>query len=355
MTIGRGFWILTLCLGAAAHADDPTAALFAGTQPIAITLEGPFGDLAADHAAEPTYRPAALIWKDAAGAEVRIPLEVKPRGHSRRSDQACDFPPLRLNFPKGGPTGTPFSALKKVKLVTHCGPLGTERAQFTNRIQLEMLLYRVFNRISPSSFHVRPLDVTYVDTNHANKRGLHPGFLIEPEDVLATRLGTKVADVVSIAPADLEPVQANLVEIFEFMIGNTDFSMLQGPKGSHCCHNIVLLAPASGLLLAVPYDFDSTGVVNPPYAAPVPALKIRSVRQRLYRGRCRPPESVEATLKVFRDARADITALFRDDARLDKDTKDKTIEYIDAFYTIIDDPAALADKVTSRCLASTGT
>ncbi len=353
MTMGRGFSVLMVCLGAAAHAADPAGSLFTGTEPIAITFEGPFAQLARDDDAEPKYRSATLIWKDAAGADVRIPLEVRPRGKSRREDLACEFPPLRLNFSKGGAAGTPFSELNKVKLVTHCGPLGTERAQFTNRIELELLLYRAFNRISPSSFRARGLEITYIDTDKSNKRSVHTGFLIEPEDMLAQRLGTKAAEVVAIKVADLEPVQANLVEIFEFMIGNTDFSMLQGPAGAHCCHNIVLLAPPSGLLVAVPYDFDATGVVNPPYAAPVPALKIRSVRERLYRGRCRPPESVEATLAVFRDARADITALFRDDARLDQDSKDKTIEYIDAFYKIIDDPAALTDKVTSRCLPGT--
>ncbi len=102
----------------------------------------------------------------------------------------------------------------------------------------------------------------------------------------------------------------------------------------------------------MPYDFDATGVVNPPYAAPVAALKIRSVRQRLYRGRCRPQTSIDATLAVFREARADIVALFANDQRLDTKTKDETIEYLDAFYTIIDDPEAVDDKITSKCVGA---
>jgi hypothetical protein len=353
MTNGRGFWVLLLGLGGtAAHADDATTALFAGTEPIPITLEAPFAQLQRDDDAEPAYRPATLTWKDATGTDVRIPLEVRPRGKSRREETACEFPPLRLNFPKDGPAGTPFSTLNKVKLVTHCGPLDSDRPQFAQRVELEMLLYRAFNRLSATSFRVRPLDITYVDTGRDNKRFAQPGFLIEPENVLAKRYDAKAADVVSITPADLEPVQANLIEIFEFMIGNTDFSMLQGPEGDHCCHNIVLLAPPNGALLAVPYDFDATGVVNPPYAAPVPTLKIRNVRQRLYRGRCRPQASIDATLSVFREARADIVALFQNDARLDPKAKDETIEYLDAFYTLIDDPKAVNDKITSKCLGA---
>ena len=344
-----GLGMLTLVLAGAAHADNSTTALFAGTEPIAITLEGPFGQLARDDAADPAYRSATLIWKDATGGDVRVALETRPRGKSRRDDLACEFPPLRLNFAKDAASGTPFAGLNKVKLVTHCGPLGTERPQFAGRVELELLLYRAFNRLSPSSFRVRPLVITYVDTDHHAKQSVHPGFLIEPEDVLAKRLGAKTADVVAIEHKDLEPVQANLVEVFQFMIGNTDFSMIQGPQGDRCCHNVVLLAPPGGLMIAVPYDFDATGVVNPPYALPVAALKIRSVRQRLYRGRCRPEASVEATLQVFRDARADILALFTGDARLDNETQQKAVEYLEAFYSIIDDPKALQENVITHC------
>ena len=79
---------------------------------------------------------------------------------------------------------------------------------------------------------MRPLEITYVDTESRQQAPTHAAFLIEPENVLAKRRGAKAAEVVSIQPADLEPVQANLIEIFEFMIGNTDFSMLQGPKAT---------------------------------------------------------------------------------------------------------------------------
>ena len=62
------------------------------------------------------------------------------------------------------------------------------------------------------------------------------------------------------------------------------------------------------------------------------------MRQRLYRGHCRPQTSIDVRLNGFREARADIVALFQDDQRLDA-TKDETIEYLDAFYAIIDQPA----------------
>ena len=208
----------------------------------------------------------------------------------------------------------------------------------------------MFNRISPASFRIRPLDITYIETDNDNHKTTHPGFLIEPEEMLAARLGAKPTNVTAITPEQLEPVQANLVEVFQYLAGNTDFSMVRGPAGEHCCHNIVLLAPPSGPLLPVPYDFDATGVVDPPYAAPALSLHIRDVRQRLYRGYCRPAPALAATLATFRAARADIYALFRGDARLHPGAIDSATTYLDGFYAVIDQPAALQAKVVARCL-----
>ena len=71
------------------------------------------------------------------------------------------------------------------------------------------------------------------------------------------------------------------------MIGNTDFSTLTGPGGANCCHNNRLFkGEQDRFLTSIPYDFDSTGLVNAPYAYPNPTIKLFSVRARLYRGFC---------------------------------------------------------------------
>src|SRR5262249_36610029 len=178
-------------------------------------------------------------------------------------------------------------------------------------------MYRVFARISPTSLRVREAAITYVDSDHGNKRNTHVGFLIEPESMLAARLGLQQADVESIDRGRLEPVQTSRVEMFEFLAGNTDFSMTFGPPHGKCCHNIVPLIASDGQVLPVPYDFDATGVVGAPYARPDARLGIGSIHKRLWRGYCRSATYLETSAGVFRDARADIYALFRDDPRLD--------------------------------------
>ena len=67
--------------------------------------------------------------------------------------------------------------------------------------------------------------------------------------------------------------------IFEYMIGNTDWSMVYQ-------HNVEMLYLNSAAF-AIPYDFDHSGIVNAYYAKPNPMLNIRSVRDRIYRGMCR--------------------------------------------------------------------
>ncbi len=329
--------------------DAPT--LFDADTSIAISLEGPMTEIARDHSADPAYRDVTLILEDGAANAVRIPLKMRPRGKSRRSASACRFPPLRLNFPKHGPQqATAFSNLDKIKLVTHCARLGSSNAAYAARVRLELQLYRVFSRLSPTSLRVRAVDVTYVDTSRANTRNTHVGFLIEPIEVLADRVGMTVARVDSIEREDLDAGQANLVEMFEYLVGNTDFSMIRGPIGEHCCHNVELLRAANGAMFPVPYDFDATGVVGAPYAKPVASLGIRTVRQRLYRGYCREDSVVNNTLAVFRDAQSDVYALFRDDARLERRTADKTLAYFDEFYATINHSEALQSKLLSHCI-----
>ena len=55
------------------------------------------------------------------------------------------------------------------------------------------------------------------------------------------------------------------------------------------------MARADGVLVPIPYDFDATGIVNPPYALPAAGLSIRNVRVRLYRGQCRDAADLTAS------------------------------------------------------------
>ena len=96
----------------------------------------------------------------------------------------------------------------------------------------------------------------------------------------------KEAGVGSAKYDQLNKAQSALAALFQYMIGNTDFSMVASVEGEDCCHNGILLTGDSPGYYYVPYDFDFAGIVDAPYAEPNPRFKLRGVTSRLYRGHC---------------------------------------------------------------------
>ena len=56
----------------------------------------------------------------------------------------------------------------------------------------------------------------------------------------------------------------------------------------------------------VPYDFDSSGLVDTHYAAAPSQLGVRNIRQRLYRGFCAHNDTLPQAAQLFRDKKTDI-------------------------------------------------
>jgi len=340
--------VLTLALCRAALADTPVKPLFAADETVAITLSAPLRSIAGDKSDDPDYRDATLEFVDAAGTPHSVAIGLRPRGKSRRNPLACDFPPLRLDLPKKEVTGTLFDGQDKLKLVTQCQTRDPKHLYEQNLLK-EYGLYRAFNRLTPISFRVRLVEVRYVDRDRNDAATSSFGFFIEDKDDVAGRNQLRVAEVVEVPPAQLEPVHANRVELFQFMIGNTDFSLRLGPPGEPCCHNAVPLLGDDGLYRVVPYDFDSTGVVDPPYALPARGLHISNVRQRRYRGGCEPLDVFDRVLDEFRAARTDLYAALLEHPALTTRTVRTVRAYLDSFYAITNDPKKLQREVLQIC------
>lgn len=103
-------------------------------------------------------------------------------------------------------------------------------------------------------------------------------------------------------------------------------------------------------MIAVPYDFDQSGFVDAPYATPDQRFRIRTVRQRLYRGRCVNNEHVMVSLHKFRDHRDSIYALVNEQEGLESRVREKLVRYIDDFYELIDDPKEVERKIIKKCV-----
>ena len=328
-----------LWLGDAA-AQDST--LFSSDAPLVIRLEAPLRTILAERD-EPEYRPARIEIQSVQGEPLAIDLRVRVRGKSRT--EACEFPPLLLNFPGDQPEGSPFAGENRLKLVTHC----MANAQHEQHVLLERQIYLALNLLTASSLRIRAVEMTYFDSDRGRETANRVGFLIEDEERFAERSGLTVVSTQRVERTLYEPSALALLDVFEFFIGNTDWSVVEGAAGEMCCHNVVPFARSDGLLLPVPYDFDATGLVEAPYAAPSPQVPIRSVRERLYRGRCRDLAELEPAFAAFTAQREALTALFAPQAGIPERRAARARQYIDGFYAILADEARAEREFRRNC------
>ena len=255
------------------------------------------------------------------------------------------MPPLRLNFKKSQVIDTLFSGQDKLKLVTHCEP---KSRRYKQALLSEYLTYRLLNSLTNISFRVRLLNINFAENEE------DPGFdtyafFIEHKDSVADRLDRPVSALERTTVSNLEPAYLNLVHVFQYMIGNTDFSAKSGSADRACCHNHALFGDEGGPYVSVPYDFDMAGLVDAPYAEPNPKLRLYSVKERLYRGRCVNNHLLPATLDYFRSERDEMESIIRNQQELASKQRDEMLNYVATFYDDIDTSRRVERRLVKKC------
>ena len=333
---------ITLCHPGRAIGEEPDP-LFRSDDLLSITLSGPFSTLNKERDKEKIYGDTRLIYTDQQDNEVSVDVQMQVRGNYRLRKEVCRIAPLRIHFDKPA-KGTLFHKQKKLKLVTQC-QRSSRNVQY---VLQEYLIYRMFHLLTDYSFKVRLTEVVYIDTTK-KKTTTGYGFFIEDKKRVGKRLGLKPIDLHRVKVVDLDPRQANLVSTFQFMIGNTDWSILSGEKDEDCCHNAKLLGSEGSKYFPVPYDFDFSGFINASYAAPGPNMPIKSVRNRFYRGFCELNELLDGTLERYQAAKESIYSLIENQPLLTDRVSSKSRKYLERFYTLIGDPNAVKRKLIKRC------
>ncbi len=321
------------------------APLFSSNEPLEVTIRAPFSTIMKERSSEEDL-PATLTYTDATEGEVTVDVGIRTRGRFRRQHKVCSFAPLRLNFRKSEVKNTVFAKSDKLKLVTHC----RSNKRYGQAVLSEYLAYRIFNAVTDYSFRVRPLNVRYVDTEGKEKDLESFAFVIEHRDQLGKRIGMKPNESAETEIRFLDGAHTNLGSVFQYAIGNTDFSPIRAAPGEPCCHNNMLFGDTKGEILVIPYDFDMSGIVNAPHAAPNPRFKLRSVTERLYRGRCANNEHVEASAKAFAEHKADIYATFSEVPEASSQTLRRIRRFLDDFFETIENPDKRSTRITGKCL-----
>ena len=316
-----------LLSGASATAQEAGAVpLFQSDAPIELTLTADFKALKGDRRGETPERPATVTLTG--DSELSLDAQLRTRGSFRRERANCSFPPLRINFKKKQVEGTVFGGQDKLKIVGSCRP---NRDSYEQLVLSEYLAYKAFQTVSPTAFQVRLARITYVDASGDDEPFTRFAFFIEDDDAVAGRFGAQVLDLPegrNLPPGVLDPPSAATLAVFQYMIGNTDWSDAQA-------HNTELL-DLVGTGIPVPYDFDFAGIVNAPYSTPDPRLHLTSVRERLYRGWCWSALDMSALLGRFRGAEADIMSLYEDFPYLEDGERNRALAYLRSFFDDIE-------------------
>ena len=284
---------------------------------------------------------ASLIVKDSSGTPVTIPIEISPRGHYRLRNDVCNFPPIRLIFPKNGLKGTPFAGQEALKLGTHCRTNDKEYAEYPVR---EFAAYETLNMLTDASFKARLATVTYVPAGQEADSSTKIGLLIEDESDMSKRNGGRIHTIRGGTFDDMDQEQMAIVSVFGYYLGNTDFSLSS-------LHNIRLVALPDGRYLPISYDFDWSGIVYARYAKPDYRLGIKTVQDRLYRGACFTPAQLAPVFAKFNDQKAAIREMYTG-LPLDDGYRRRALDYVEDFYRVINDQRMAKREFIDGCMRS---
>jgi hypothetical protein len=318
--------------------------LFESNEILTVTLELPFHALSRDRRGEPRYHDAEMSYETAEEEPVLIPVRVRTRGKTRRDPKICKFPPLRLRFTDETTVGTLFENQKNMKLVTHCQNQG----KFDQYVLKEYLAYRIYNLITEVSIRARLIRIVYMEGG--DEKATRFGILLENWRKVATRTGLSPLETTgNVDQAMLSAMDANQVSMFNYLISNDDWSIISPASNDECCHNTRPLLTSEGQVIPLPYDFDYSGLVNTSYS--VAKSRNSNVRTRRYSGLCSTINDgdLSKVASAFSEKRAEIYDVVRSLGHLGNWNTERTFNYFDRFYDVINDPKQIKRKLIKRC------
>lgn len=268
--------------------------------------------------------PAVFRFKDKNGKLQTWNVKLNLRGKYRRM-YCSSMPPIKINFSKKDLAAANLAKFDDMKLVTYCVE---DKAIAKELILKEYLAYKIYNEITPESFRVQLLKISYIDTR-TGKKQKQTAILIEDTAQLKDRLqANKHPTKLSIPKEEFDQNQVKTAAIFQYMVGNADWDL-------NSSKNVKMLEK-KGKAMAIPYDFDFSGFVNAPYAVPKSNLGLSNVRDRMYLGFEKEATEIKESLQLYTSKRKTIKNLIEDFKLLRPLARKDLVQYIESFYVNLD-------------------
>jgi len=267
---------------------------------------------------------------------ITIPVRLRARGNFRRAK--CYFPPIKMKIKKSQSKNTVFTGNKSLKLVLPCR---TENAKNDNILK-EYIAYKIYELISPYHFKTRRVNVDFTEPKGKKSKSFAlKGFLIEDDSRLAKRWEGRVVEQF-IHPMAMQGITSTQHAFFQYLIGNTDFSVSFQHNGK--------LLYTNKEFLPLPYDFDMTGWVDPSYGFGNPTLGLSSLTERVYRGFKRDAEIMNTVRQQYLDSKESIVSLlnsFKNEFD-DQSEFNKMFKFMNGFFEIIEDDKKFNKQIVDK-------
>jgi hypothetical protein len=349
----RYFSIFCILIFAAANApaQAPDPLLFDSHEVLELTMPVNFDKLCRPReTSDCDYTPTVLEYLDANGQQQSLPVGIKRRDGWRAMKTNCQVPTIFVRFTAEDAVGTPFAGQTTLALTSHCGKgisTDAERTrtlpdEFESYVSNEYLGYRLYNLVTDVSLLVRFVKITYADLENPKNTFTRNAFFAEHFEALADRLGAQLLPADSFDPQRLDLDAADQMALFNFMIGNTDWSIENQD-------NVFLLRFPDARDVPVIYDLDMSGLVNAYYASPAPGLPIKKVRQRYYLGFCHPDTDWDALFAKFDSLEKDFMNMIIGTPGFGRGDRRESGVYIDTFYDTLDSAEASKTRIIERC------
>ena len=262
-----------------------------------------------------------------------LEISLRARGNFRRSK--CYFPPIKMKIKKSKAEGSLFEGNKNLKLVVPC----LLQEEKNDNIVQEFIAYKLYEKISPYHFQTRMVDIEFLEIKR-NKKIVHKlkGFLIEDDKRVADRFEGKSFERY-IHPKAMDDLTSIKNSMFQFMIGNTDFSVAYQHNGK--------LLYIDKTIYPLPYDFDLCGLVDASYAIVNTTLGINTVKDRKYRGFKRDESMVQEVRDQFLSKKAHFFQIIKDqESRFELASEfESTNTFLSSFFEILEDDSDFDKKV----------
>jgi hypothetical protein len=264
--------------------------------------------------------PAVLSFNDQAGVAQTWNIKVALRGKFRRT--RCDnLAPLKLYFDKDDLFDAGLAKFNDLKLVNQCMDDSKDLKQLLVR---EYLAYKLYNQITDESFRVQFLKINYVD-QQTGKSKVQYGFVIEDTAQLRARINVlKIEKQYNIRQEKYNQDQVKLMSVFQYMIGNPDWSLDRN-------HNVKIFLQEDKLI-AIPYDFDFSGIVDAPYVLLNQELGIVTQKERVFLGFETHAADLSKEFDIFSNKRSLLIQTVKDCQTLKGRNRRGMVKFINSFF-----------------------